>query len=325
MFFYTAHSIYKGNLMTPFNSQQVIDERIKSINLRGYLVGFDLDDVGNNQYRISPLILKILSALHEFCFGHHEGCSTDNTETLNKIIESAKLVYKIDSFCKIRELCQTSDYEDSDIPDKYLKRGDFGELILHLLLRDFHATIPLLSKIYFKDSIGHAVHGFDSVHIDPINQELWLGESKLYTDPKSGLRELIKDVTEHFNNDYINSEFMLISKKIKGFPSTPEVDYWVDLLSEGGKISDKLKKINIPLLCTYSCELFNLYNDENSDEFCNKYMEKITELKKYFDDNFHHPWKEHLNIILILFPVQNKMELVKKLHHKLTLMQSLGE
>jgi hypothetical protein len=35
--------------------------------------------------------------------------------------------------------------------DKDLARGEFGELILHLLLRDFHDTVPLLSKIYFKD------------------------------------------------------------------------------------------------------------------------------------------------------------------------------
>ena len=311
--------------MTPFNSQQVIEERINIPDLRGYLVGFDIDDNGKYGYRLSPLIFKILSALHEFCFGHHEGNFTDNTQTFTKLTESAKLLYKIDSFCKIRELCENSDYRDEDIPDKYLKRGEFGELILHLLLRDFHSTIPLLSKIYFKDSVGHAVHGFDSVHIDPVNKELWLGESKLYTDPKNGIRELIKDVTEHFNNDYINSEFMLISKKIKGIHSSAEVDYWVDLLSSGGKISDKLKKINIPLLCTYTCDLFETYDDETSDLFCRAYENKIKELKKYFYDNFNHPWKDRLNIVLFLFPVKSKMDLVKNLHKKLTMMQLLGE
>ena len=35
--------------------------------------------------------------------------------------------------------------------EKYKKRGEFGELILHLILRDFFETVPLLSKIYFKD------------------------------------------------------------------------------------------------------------------------------------------------------------------------------
>ncbi|WP_447864190.1 HamA C-terminal domain-containing protein [Kluyvera sichuanensis] len=311
--------------MTPFNSQQVIEERVNEPEFCSYLVGFDLADDGQSYYRLSPLVQKILSALHEFCFGYHEGSSTDNTETLTKLIESAQLVYKIDSFRKIRELCQVSGYNDDDIPDKYLKRGEFGELILHLLLRDFHSTIPLLSKIYFKDSVGHAVHGFDSVHIDPVKKELWLGESKLYTDAKNGIKELINDVSEHFNNDYINAEFTLISKKIKGSPNTPELDYWLDMLSSGSKLSDRLSKINIPLLCTYTCDLFYKHSDENSSAFTDAYETKVTELKKYFDDHFEHPWKNRLNIILLLFPVQSKLDLVKSLHLKLTLLQSVGE
>lgn len=34
------------------------------------------------------------------------------------------------------------------------QRGEFGELLLHLILRDFKGTIPLISKVYFKDSAG---------------------------------------------------------------------------------------------------------------------------------------------------------------------------
>jgi hypothetical protein len=38
-------------------------------------------------------------------------------------------------------------------------------LILHLLLRDFLKALPLVSKIFAKDSPGIPAHGFDSVHI----------------------------------------------------------------------------------------------------------------------------------------------------------------
>lgn len=34
----------------------------------------------------------------------------------------------------------------------FKNRGEFGEIILHFLLRDFKNTIPLVSKVYFKDS-----------------------------------------------------------------------------------------------------------------------------------------------------------------------------
>jgi hypothetical protein len=48
-------------------------------------------------------------------------------------------------------------------------------------------------------------------------------------------------------------------------------------------------------------------------------------LKKYFDENFKHPLKNHLNVILMLFPVSNKIELVKNLHQKLSLIQQIGD
>ncbi|MCU1792487.1 HamA C-terminal domain-containing protein [Pectobacterium polaris] len=310
--------------MGPFKAHEVIEERVNELGLRSYLVGFDINDSGVSFYRLDPLVMKILSALHEFAYGFHEGKQTDNTETLLKLIEASRSIYKIDEYQKVKDLYLNSGTLTDDVADKYLRRGEFGELILHLILRDFHNTIPLLSKIYFKDSVGHTVHGFDAVHIDPINKTLWLGESKLYIDPRKGINELIKDVEDHFKSDYLNSEFNLISKKIRHTKNTAEQEYWIDTLSSGGKLSDKLHKINIPLLCTYSCDTFTKFDDETSIEFSEYYKNKILMLKKHFDDNYIHPLKGHLNIILMLFPVNNKIELVKKLHQKLSLIQQVG-
>jgi len=156
-----------------------------------------------------------------------------------------------------------------------LRRGEFEELILHLLLRDFHNTIPLLSKVYFKDSLGHAVHGFDAVHIEPTTKTLWLGESKLYTSGKAGLKALITDIEEHFKSDYLTSEFMLISKKLTQIDNIPDKDYWLDLISKSKKLIDQLNTINIPLLCTYHCDLFTAHTDENNQIFIDEYIKEM--------------------------------------------------
>ena len=105
-----------------------------------------------------------------------------------------------------------------DTEEKYLKRGEFGEVILHLLLRDFIETVPLISKIHFKDADGITIHGFDAVHIGPSvlnhsERSLYLGESKLYNCGKTGVRELINDIKNHFKRDFLRREFALISKK----------------------------------------------------------------------------------------------------------------
>lgn len=310
---------------SPFGSRSVIESIISEEKLRSFLVGFDLDDDGTAKYRWSLLVQKILNVIHEFSFGFHEGTTTSNTQTVEKIIEAANSIYKIDEFQKVRDIYNNGGNINDDVDDKYLRRGEFGELILHLILRDHFNTIPLLSKIYFKDSLGHTVHGFDCVHIDPNSKTMWLGESKLYLDPKRGLKELINDIEEHFKVDYLDAEFSLISKKIKHFDNIPESEHWKMLLSSSSKLKDKLEDIYIPLLCTYSCDLFTKYNDENDINFIDEYKNKIIDLSKYFEDRNNHPLKSKLKIIVILFPVQCKSTLVKKLHHKLSLLQAIGE
>ena len=312
-------------MSTPFNSEKIITHKINETELSTFLVGFDINDKGDIKYRAKPLIEKLSHVIYEFAFGFHDGEETPNNEILSKLAEAAKSLYKIDAFQKVKDLYDNDGSINDDVKDKYLRRGEFGELILHLLLRDFHNTIPLLSKIYFKDSFGHTVHGFDAIHIENDSKTLWLGESKLYKDGKAGVRALIQDIEEHFKSDYLNSEFLIVSKKLKHFDNIPEKDYWLDLMSKSSKLIDQLDSINIPLLCTYNCELFNKYSDENCADFIQEYLDEMKELKKYFDDNNNHPLKTKLNIILILFPVQNKVEIVKGLHNKLSLMQKLGE
>lgn len=309
--------------MTPFGSDKVIKQQISEAELSTYYVGFDIDDKGNKEYRWKDLTNKLMLALHEFAFGFHEGNTTLNTETIEKINESANAVYKIHAFQKIRDTYLNGGHIDDSVKDKYLRRGEFGELILHLLLRDFHRTIPLLSKIYFKDSYGHTVHGFDAVHIQPDTKTLWLGESKIYIDGKNGVKALIEDIKEHFKRDYLEDEFTLVSKKLKIFQNIEEKDYWLNLMDNSTKLSDKLTAINIPLLCTFTSENFTKYNDESLAEFIDDYETEVRNLKSHLDNNNDHPLKSNLNIILLLFPVKCKIELVKRLHRKLSLAQQL--
>jgi len=312
-------------MKTPFNSQKIITNVINKTTLSTYLVGFDVNDDGTVSYRIKPLVEKLSHVIHEFAFGFHEGEGTDNTETLSKLTEAAASIYKIDAFQKVKDLYDNCGCIDDDVEDKFLRRGEFGELILHLLLRDFHETLPLLSKIYFKDSYGHTVHGFDAVHIHEETRTLWLGESKLYKNGKNGVRALVKDIEEHFKSDYLDSEFIIVSKKLKHFHNIPEKEHWLETMAKSTKLIDQLDTINIPLLCTYSSELFSKYDDEKSQDFLDEYIAEMEELKTYFEEKNNHPLKTRLNIILILFPVQNKEELVKGMHNKLSLLQALAE
>ena len=88
----------------PFGSRDVIEAKISESSLKSFLVGFDLNDEGDSEYRWVELVKKITSVIHEFSFGFHEGTKTNNTETLDKLIEAANSLYKIDAFQKVRDI-----------------------------------------------------------------------------------------------------------------------------------------------------------------------------------------------------------------------------
>ncbi len=311
--------------MEYFGANKIIKQHICQKNLCTYFVGFDLDDNGKSCYRINDLVKLLIRVIPEFAFGYHLGHTTPSTEIVNTLSDAAKAVYSIDQFQKVRDIYLNGDSINDAVADRYLRRGEFGELILHLLLRDYQDTIPLISKIYFRDSLGTAVHGFDAVHIQESTKTLWLGESKLYTDGKRGISALIKDIKEHFLCDYLNSEFAIVSRKIKTIDNIPEKDHWIDLLRESTTMREQLDNINIPLLCTYESPLFIKHSDDRLYTFISEYESEMLSLKQYFDDNNDHPLKSNLNIILLLFPVQCKKELVTRLHRNLSNIQSMGE
>jgi hypothetical protein len=315
---------WEGMVEPPFGSSKVIIQRISQADLKTYLVGFDIDDLNQRYYRLENLVELLQKVIPEFAFGHHEGTVIDITKITDVLREAANAIYKIEEFEGARKIYESGgSISDDDAEKRYLKRGEFGELLLHLLLRDFHSTVPLLSKIYFKDSYSSTVHGFDAVHIQPETKTLWLGEAKLYVDPKKGIADLIHDIKAHFKRNYLHDEFAIISKKLKTFKDVPEKEHWLDILSRQARLSDILASVTIPLLCTYSSDNFSKYDDENLESFVVDYKNEVLGLKRYFDESNDHPLKTNLNIILLLFPVRSKNELVKRMHEKLHQLQRI--
>jgi hypothetical protein len=309
---------------TPFCSDKVISQHISKANLKTYFVGFDINDNNQREYRWKELIDVLQDVIPEFAFGQHEGGSFAITKIVVKIREAAKSIYKIREFKEVYEKYESGGSIPDDSTEKeYLERGEFGELILHLLLRDFHKTIPLLSKIYFKDAFGSTIHGFDAVHVEPSTRTLWLGESKIYVNGEKGIDALIRDIKNHFKRDYLNDEFAIISKKLKPYDNIPDKDYWLQLMDEKTRLLDLFKSISIPLLCTYTSANFTKYNDESLQSFIKDYEKEVLGLKEYFDKINDHPLKTSLNTILLLFPVKCKNELVRRMHQRLYNLQRI--
>ena len=229
------------------------------------------------------------------------------------------MLYNIDEIKNASEYYLSRQYSKED--DKYLKRGEFGELILyHLLDRKLNKP-QLISKLYFKDSFNAVVHGFDAVHYDTQNNDLWLGESKFYKDKNSALRELAKDLYNHFNVNFFNQEFTIISNRFSDL--NIENEAIKQLIDPNTKFLSKMIKINACFFALFDSKILESFEFEEgsaivSENFEEKLKEAIRKTRNYFEkqiSNFQN--KERLKIHLLLFPVTSKNELVRKLHHKL--------
>lgn len=307
-----------------FDKYNLLITEVDEKDLLSFLIKMDIDDNGNPTFPLDLLSEEIMNVIPEYVFAEYQGTEITKQNAMNLLRTSAKSIYKIKEFDLMRRV-----YLENDEAAKkeletapYKNRGEFGELLLHFLLRDFRNTIPLISKVYFKDAAGVPAHGFDAVHISVDEGILWLGESKLYTDGKLGINALVQDLNEHLKTDYLNDQFTLIAKNIYN-NSIPHRDEWIKKLTESGTLSDKLKFINIPMLCVYEHDVYSKFSDMTLKDAVDYHITNVRNLKAHFDHIRTNPLCNRCNIILFLLPIKSKTDLVRRLHERLWHVQSM--
>src|SRR5438552_9569908 len=116
-----------------------------------------------------------MKGLPEFCLTHSELTALNHETAVELLRQAAQRVYTT---------------------HRFENRGEFGELMLHVVLRQVFGTLPAISKIYYKDAANDTVKGFDAVHVVASSDafELWLGEAKFYDDALAAIRDVAKEL-----------------------------------------------------------------------------------------------------------------------------------
>ena len=268
-----------------FDKKNVILLKVNEDDLNTFLVDMDIDDEGNPKYCLDDFTKAICNTIPEYVFAQYEDPNIPQNDIVEKLREAAHCIYKIKDFQLMKQWCVDKDINAYNELKRSstAKRGEFGELLLHLILREFKHTIPLISKVYFKDSASVPAHGFDAVHVS--------------TNEK---------IKKNLDNN-----------------SIPGREEWIDTITNCTKLSDKLNIINIPMLCTYTHDIYKKFSDMNDPNAIAYHELNVRELKEYFDKQNKMPLKDRVNIILMLFPVNDKNELVINLHKRLWHMQNI--
>ena len=255
------------------------------------------------EWRSSQLAEHAMEWLPEFCLTANELKSITSSNALKMIRKAAQSVYQT---------------------DKYKNRGEFGELFLHIILRQIYGSIPAISKIYFKDAVNNTVKGFDAVLIINIKDtkdtfELWLGEVKFYNNARQAIYDVIGEIQEHTKQDYLKNEKMLLLNKIDIDPKSPFYPILSKLLAPNTSLDELFDCACIPILITYDSKTLKKHT-KTTKEFN---LELEHEVMKVFDDfknkisNLTIPIKLHV----FLLPLQEKSVLIKKLDEELKWLQ----
>lgn len=291
-------------------------------NIHIFYIGFDLDDSGvmSQLNTKENFYNELFDDITSFAFGTSNVMKRINTpQDITRVQREA-----LAKMYQIKELRKASDYylTTKEVEDKYLTRGEFGELILFHLLNEYYNADSLISKIYFKDSAGLPAHGFDAVHINSSSNTLWIGESKLYEKSTSAIDALMNDLEDHFNFDFFKTEFTTILHRVNDLDIELD-DFTKRLINPETKILDKLANINIALFAGFTSDNFSKdYITE--EEFNKRIIEEIEILQKRAQNKItKHSWNKYLNYYLFLFPLESKKQFVKDLHLKLKGAQQL--
>ena len=201
---------------------------------------------------------------------------------------------------------------------KFEQRGEFGELLLHIVARQVFKTLPAISKIYYKDADNDTVKGFDAVHVLATAEalELWLGEVKFYQDIAGAIRDVVKELSEHTEHGYMRREAAAITNKIDD--DWPHADRLAKLLDPNTSLDDVFEAMVVPVLLTYNSDAINSH-ERVSDDF-HKAFE--AEVKKHHR-TFSRKKLPDVRIHFFLVPLKDKRELQQHLDAGLRRWQTL--
>ena len=286
---------------------------------------FDIDASNNIVQNEKAWIEEIFDAIPFFALGQDKALEISKDSPRKAVKQGIKLLYDIKEIREANKEYLTNPKLKFD--DKYLKRGEFGELILYYLLQEKLGKPQLISKLYFKDSYNSVVHGFDAVHFDKNSKELWIGESKFYINKNSALRDLVDDLYKHFNIDFFNQEFAIIKRRFGDLGiQDDDINTLVDPQT---KLLSKIININACFFALFDSEIVNSFSyevgtDKPSQQFLDVLKKAVEKTKVDFDKKIStYPYKDKLKIHLFLFPVNSKYELIQALHEKLKREQAL--
>jgi uncharacterized protein DUF1837 len=281
----------------PKRPQPFLEVRVKDLGadptLTGLCVGYE-----RSEWRAAQFADHVMEWLPEFALNYTELRSVQPGNMAQLMRQAAQKVYQ---------------------SRRFRNRGEFGELFLHIAIRQVFGSLPAISKIYYKSASNDTVKGFDAVHVvgPPDKMELWLGEAKFFNNFNRAVRDVVDELKKHTKTNYLRDEFILIRGKID--PAWPHAPKLNELLSKNKSLDQIFTRACIPVLLTYDSDCLKEHSACDA-AYKRAFEKEIREHHLHFKSQC---LPRTITIHLILLPLNTKQELIRLLDNKLKTWQAI--
>ena len=188
--------------------------------------------------------------------------------------------------------------------EKYKSRGEVGEILLHLICRDFFDTFPIAPRVFYLTSSNDVVKSFDLVHArynsEMESPELWLGEAKFFKDSTKAITAAIDSVRTHIDQGFLNREKLLLGPQIS--KSTPYFNEIRELLSTKSSLDKLFANAVFPIFIASNSKSIS-EKDGDDSLYAESVIQECESLSKKIDES---GLIDSIKIMLIYLPIESK-------------------
>ncbi len=190
-------------------------------------------------------------------------------------------------------------------------KGDYGELLLFLILKVFFKSEKLVTKVKLKTG-NQEVYGYDCAHYTIENDEpvLWLGESKFYSTFSGALTKAFESLEEHCCQNFTLNEFSFLEPHIELNKDFPHYDKIREQL-KGIKSFDEIK-IKVPVFITYDCSKIKKHTTTSNPEFLADFQNEFSERCKSIEGK-NLKLNSNFELLFIILPLESVEEIKNQL------------
>lgn len=241
----------------------------------------------SGRYREDELASLIRDTIPSFALTHEEYIQYANERTLSRV--NSKAINRISRA-------------------KKNAKGDYGELLLFLLLDVFENAPKFVTKVRLRSTKKDQIKGFDCAHFTVDNNDnvtLWLGEAKFHASIHKAVNDAIESLNDHINDGYIRDEIDILHDNLE-INADIEKRYY-DLLAPYLRKSKSLDNvaINIPVLLTYDSNAISKSSNHISSDFIEKLNKELRRISTSQLKGKSWPTHNSVSISFYLFPLKS--------------------